>query len=448
MRKNKILNIRGFVLPSVLAVSAVVTAMAGHIFLRSLNVSSRLIKETELWKLEYTSEKAISLAGYLISNGFVLCREKGWTGHPENQKCKWGTRTENDVEITPSRYGLSAASYKGDGSMVMQLEPQKNLGERMPVEIVFQLKNIELQPELVKLLGFIPNEVSPSDNDIFAVIITASTEYFVGQNVQLGMEMKKFQRQAAIRRPLGTPFLNITESPTCLYSCVTGMSDTINPQCRGPREIGAASTAGMSMQVKNLGPGPIYDLIYERTLSFNQLMYPGEPDRKKNFSGLAPGQDVLMPGESVTRTDSVECIQPVTVYLPSNESQVVTVNTPNGPIQISRDTLTQTFQRLFSYRYDVMVSRYNYPQYASNLTQFFQAYNPFDSSTYAPNTTNSKIEPNKSSGFISSVMTTGTSVRLESPPCDPSLSCCTGAEASCGGDQTPPSGNGDGGGGC
>lgn len=439
---------RGFaLLSSMIAVGLVVTVSA-FVLTRTLLVTSKIVNESELWRLELSSEKAIALGGYLVSNSFILCKETGWTGVPEERKCRWANRSEHGVNIDPSRYYLSNPDYNNNGELVMTLNVPDSLGRNYPTILTFQLVNLEEQTDLRKLIGFIPNEASPADDDVFVVHVTAKTEYYTATTSSLyGKGKKYFERQAGIRRPLGMPFLNVTESPTCLYSCVTGMSDTINPQCRGPREIGSAATAGMSLSLKNLGPGPIYNLVYQRTVAYNQIIYPGLAPQVQTFSALAPGQDVLMPGETIARTDTVTCVQPVTVYLPSADSQVATIQTPRGPVTLTRESLTQTFQSLFSYKYDVMVSRYNLSEYASNLDTFFKTYNPFDNKTYIANPTQSKIEPKKSSGVISSSMTSGTSIRLEPPPCDPTYSCCTGSEPIC--TQQPPIGDGgDGGGGC
>jgi hypothetical protein len=386
----------------VLAMGLSTVAVIGSYFAYNsvLQLEQMTHSESNSWEVDLINKKALTLAGYFVSNNLVLCREEGWRNNSTNKKCKWGGAYQpefNGKTISRSDFGIQdkTDNYDGDGFLVMEVVTP--LGkEDVTVELSFQLVNWENDPTVRNLIGEIPAGNALADADYFAVLVRAKSE-FIDQTGQEAVATT----MGFIRRPLANPMMTVTQSPRCDFSCVVGVSDNPFPECRGPREVPAISNSAVTMQIKNDGPGVIYRLAYARDTIYNPAFYPGETTRTDTVEMIGAKNnlqqpEVLMPGDSFTYVDSIPCLQPITVRRPPTySSQTVEVDGPGGTQTIRRETLTTTYEKVLSYFYNLNVARFTVDALGDNA--FLQSY-PEVPLQYQRKV-NSVIEPRKTGGF-------------------------------------------------
>jgi hypothetical protein len=222
------------------------------------------------------------------------------------------------------------------------------------------------------------------------VLAEASTEYRDARG-----DMKTLSTSGGIRRPLGTPLLDLWTSPICHFSCQSSLVESPTPDCRGPQIVKRSDEgAPTQLRLNNLGPGAIVDLAYHRVVLYDRLFYPslaGQPQTSR--VPMLDGKDILMPGESVQITDTFHCRTP----------EVFQVSDPTADAT-TRETENQVYLNTFRYAYSISPARFD-PEDArfadpTGRPAFLKQYNPFDERTYRKNPTLSSLEPKKAGGTL------------------------------------------------
>ena len=100
---------------AVLLLSSMVSvSVLGTIYVTEKSMSSFLSdfsQTMEEWEKHLVMQSAQALAGYLVSNNLILCREGGWRG--KKSKCQWNTQNGKNpkdfylLKETDSSEGLS-----------------------------------------------------------------------------------------------------------------------------------------------------------------------------------------------------------------------------------------------------------------------------------------------------------------------------------------------------
>lgn len=254
------------------------------------------------------AEKAISLGGYLVANNFILCRKGGWRGLV--QKCRWGGQLFMSENIAASVYKLELQEpEKGRLIFAADIDPQGVSNK--PVKLSFYLESDGL---IKTLVGDVSPEARSVDKDNQYVYLEAQADYLDSKG-----RSKTFNLTQVIRRPLGTPGIKLPNSPQCPAVCVASISEGPNPECRGPQEVPQQGQAAADIQVTNYGPGPIYSLKYNKTISFDPDYFPGRAPEISTID-MMTNDEVLMPGNSVTFSDSYPCVQPVSTTVTTSSS--------------------------------------------------------------------------------------------------------------------------------
>lgn len=393
------------------------------------NLLSERFTEMSETEARYANDRAITLAGYLVSNNLVVCRDGGFA-RESGRKCTWAGDLHKPKAISPSAFELKKGTpdrqdLRLDLALSKDLTGNSEGGPKLKVTLSFRLVNWSTEPKLLDFVGRIPNENAVSDDDWFMVLAEAATEYRDAQG-----QMKTLKTSGGIRRPLGTPLLDLWTSPICHFSCQSSLVESPTPDCRGP-QIVKRSDEGAPAELKlgNLGPGAIVDLAYHRVVLYDRLFYPslaGVP--QINRVAMLGGKEILMPGENLSHIDTFTCRTPE-VFQASNTSDGTT-----------RETENQVYLNTFRYAYSISPSRFDPedPSFSDTTRRpaFLRQYNPFDPRTFRPNPTQSSLEPKKAGGTLTGL--DSNLIRL--PPIEPPV--------------TPPEivggdggGDGDGGGG-
>lgn len=391
IRNNRGAGLLMFV-SAICVVSVVTTALISESGLNLFRNSQTAVQE---WETNVGNQKALALGGYLIAHNLVLCREQGWDDLSKTKHCRWGGEFHNP-RIDMSKYGITDLDYKDDN---LVLEITNNEEQRVyTTNLTFSLVDWSKDDAFRALVGNIPIWNELSDDDRFVVFMSASTDLKVSES-----EIRKITKSGAIRRPIGTPNLQLranTGKESCIFECTVGDVLTPNPECRGPLEAppeGADTTIGV--RVANLGPGAIYRLKYERKTSYNHEVYPNKPDEKAGIEVLGTAE-VFMPGEKLDVEVSRKCYSPQRVTQTQVVNNNVSVESTGGVGSTTTTTSSSTsvsvvssFKRLSSESFEIYPSRFD-PALILD-PNFLKKYNPYNEATYSKNETLSMIEPKR-----------------------------------------------------
>ncbi len=288
-----------------------------------VNDESRINKEIDLKVLEYL-DKSLSLASYFITNNLVLCRDldEGSWPTPIRTQCIWGgekySLNEDGQTVSLDFYGMSEASEGNDYSL--KIPPGHSIftnRDEYSIKITFKIKDFKTDTSLRRIIGTKNPEFEYLDQDNKVILITANAQY---KNKIIGT------KKSLIRRPFTTPILSVENTSACNLVCTPGQSHNPNKECRsrndvprsfttvqkrnGTEEIDSAveGEKHITLTVKNQGPGALYKLIYFKKIQFNKENYPEEEDTIESVDMFTNGENILMPGKTITYEDKIPCL--------------------------------------------------------------------------------------------------------------------------------------------
>ncbi len=370
----------------VVMLSAFAAISIGGLLAVGLNAIRLSADERGEWVYRHANRGAKNLAAYLISNNLILCREGGWTGFGANQRCRWGGH-KHTPELFPKDFNLSNQRYGANGELVFDYAFESG-GVSTKTDLKFQLVDWDKSEELRHLLGEIPVEHSIVDDDWTFVHFRASTA-------------RPFQspyfRQGAMRRPVGWPVVSANSLVgLCSLQCAAATSQNPSPICAGPQVAPPGLTITFHFTIRNLGPGPIYQLTFEREFQPYKNYFA-----KKTFAPVEVdfmgGEEVIMPGEEFTVTDGgVPCPRVSGLVIsPADQASDPTVNCAGcgGGGGLTLRTRGAHLIEVAKVNYRLSVTRYTPESYFE--TDFLDSYNPHDPSTFTPNPSLSRVEPRK-----------------------------------------------------
>lgn len=291
-------------------------ALAGAFMAIVLNRGSAqlgdAVSEKSRQNARETAEKAVALGGFLVANNLVLCREDGWSGL--SRKCRWGgdlvsPAVDKSVYYLEQQEG-SDQPLTFNAKIDFEVDPLKAAGgvklsdSKSPVKISFDLIN---DSKIKNLVGEVSASAKPVDQDHYFVAITAQVPYLDVKGNQ-----NNFDKTSLLRRPMGTPFLGLPESPQCPAVCSTAVSEGPHPECRGPQDVADGNVGSVFITVTNYGPGPIYRLNYKKTVAYDKQYFPDLKPVVSTVNAMAT-QEVLMPGQSMSVSDVFPCVKPKTI---------------------------------------------------------------------------------------------------------------------------------------
>lgn len=366
----------------VLGTAGLVSSVA--VMQMGLDISQLSSREVTYWHAQHANQRALTLGGYFVVNNLVACRQAGW-GAAALTKCRWGGdlrdstaeslgQASGSPSIAKSEFPIIDEGVK-DGAYYIKI---RSKFDQVSTEttLIYDIVDWSTNQQMRELIGMIPNSASSADDDMMMVLLRASTPYRAVD----GEQLTDLVTTTGIRRPLGTPVLDVMGSPFCNFSCQAGVTEDPNPDCRSSQTVREGTRASVPLRVLNLGPGIIYDLAYEKLVRFNDVYYGNKPDLREAVN-IMTGKSFMLPGTTIEHVDVMECPNPSSFQVRNlaSESDRVTQNT--------------SYETIFNYGYELNIARYG-PQPNWNT------YDPFNKATYTPNQTLSKIEPKKSSGIL------------------------------------------------
>ena len=358
-----------------LILSLMVSAgVLGTIYITQKITSSFLSEqsqEMEDFEKHLVTQSAQALAGYLVANNLVMCREDGWTG--KQSKCRWSTAEDAD---NISNFNLS---HEEDSNEGLSYESKYSIeGIEKTYTVSFTLVDWR-DTSIENLIGEIPEYICRDATKMSIIKDAECPEYSslsssdrTNQPCQRGgakvsntrceyiravdgdhwivlvkVEVpftdtvsglnRKHIALSGIRRPLSfVIFQSITSGKKCSLSCNVGAVVNFVPDCRSdtvPSEDKIYSgLASKITTIKNEGPGSIYKLSILKTtldLTDNSLALDVTPDIIKGS-----GKEVLFPGETLKVEHFYEC--PIIV----RDEVVYRVGEVDGVSNTVRNTMT------------------------------------------------------------------------------------------------------------
>lgn len=393
---------RGFGLVGALASTAIVGLLGVGILYMAQGISTRNVIEHSQIDAQYANDRALTIAGYLVSNNLVLCREpqSGNVG-----KCSWGGQLHKPNAFEESEFNLEngrtdeQGSYHAVAVMDAYEVGFRDSNRKIKTDLKFTLtnfgKDINPQSQSMNLIGKIPGYAAAYDDDWWIVIVEAKTAYL---EVKLKDEdnpegedssVKHLISLGGIRRPLASPILEVSGSAMCNFSCKTENTLALRPDCRGRQLVlPEDKEIKLALTLLNFGPGALYRADYDKTVVYSSDFYPtkaGQPLRSI-MKALNSDDEPLMPMQKkVDLTDTFECESPE--IFQANQTSSVD---------------NQQFMSLFTYRYDITVSRFDLSQEAfrvkTSRDTFLKNFDAFNPATYTPTSSKSYLEPRKAGG--------------------------------------------------
>ena len=314
MRK-KIGNETGSVVVGAMIVLGVVTVGYFQVGNYLVKRQRALKSESNDWEAKYSLQSALALTTYMVSKNIIICRnrstESGWLDGYAGD-CRWGgnlTQVSATDVIQAKDYGVKASLSPNNKLRIKFPKGHKMMAApEISVELEFKVLDMYSSVGLRKMVGKIPDHLRTPvliDDDTKLVEVHAQV-YRYGEIVQT--------QSYYMRRPVSVPELSVSSFGSCALSCASGMSANPNPECRGGSDSPPEQKAQITMTVKNLGPGVLYQLKYKKVIKYNPSTYPGVANSVGSADIFGSGSmDVILPGATVSYVDEIPCIAPVAV---------------------------------------------------------------------------------------------------------------------------------------
>lgn len=178
-------------------------------------------------------------------------------------------------------------------------EDKPNVISRYPGKVKFYLVDLNDNESLRSVVGKNSEEVKNIDNDYF--VVKVDLELTLGNEDKSSNVVKG---AAVFKRPLAIPQLTVLDS-SCISLCNASKGEHPYPACRGPFTIDVNTKTDVIAVTENLGPGALYDLDYNRSVTFKKEV-KGVADVADSLVDV-PISDYLAAGNKIEWVDQVEC---------------------------------------------------------------------------------------------------------------------------------------------
>jgi hypothetical protein len=271
-------------------------------------------------KVEVNAEvsKVLAIAGFLVSNGIVACKEPGWESGGAPKTCRYEGGKRRDADFKLSTFGLSNPRNKAGGKpiLIFDLDPQTIVSKSSTIRVTaasltFELVDATKEENLKALLGERSRVLEAIDKDNHLVVATTALTYT--------KEKREYTTSgsAAFKRPIAMTRVSVSTGSACAGRCNSSVSQNPYPSCRGPQTVSDEAVVEIIGTTTNLGPGLLYDLAYEKSLCLKNNLSDviganGENCSKQSLSARdatirIPIQDYLAPDKSIRWTDTAPC---------------------------------------------------------------------------------------------------------------------------------------------
>ena len=290
-------NEKGMALGMAIFFMAAVGAGTFYVVKHMEKTTEDSVREIKDVRARVESKKVFSVAGFVISNNLVLCKSGKWNDGVVPNQCRWfGTKSESNYKAED--FGLKNLRYeKNKLTFDLDTKTQKAIS-RFPGTITFELVDVNKFENIKKVVGEIPAENRLIDNDHY--IVKASLLLKIPD----GKATQSLTTAAVFKRPMAIPNVTILSS-SCLSQCNAFRGEHSSPSCRGPFSIDINTTTDIVALTENEGPGVLYNLDYERKVSYVKAVKGVTAPANQKIE--VPISDFLDAGKKVEWVDKVSC---------------------------------------------------------------------------------------------------------------------------------------------
>ncbi len=399
------LDISGNMMVAAMAASFVV-ASSTVLLSKTLRVTKANVNRIDAMMAQLANEQAKVVGGYLVSNGLVLCRQTGWNiensnklktqvarrSIPADAKCIWvgdlnGIETNNEKgqqpHISPkeaymiTEYGLKNQRYERARTDDGKLSNRRELAFDIELKVNGEVVKSDLRFDLVsfenksgrEIFGYEPGDSMSYDYDSYVVMMKVITEKSKA-SLENGGKSEEMISVSGIRRPVAISKVNVVNAPACNYSCYTGKTTRGKASCRGTKVIldPLKDSAKMEVKFQNYGPGPLYGVMYQKLVHYNNTndeielnddefinVFQKHEEQTQESIGVlltSKGQD------SITLDDTIFCRTP-------NFSMVQNTTTVEG----SSDRIEYSFGEMVKTQEPLAEVKYSLTPYPAGLIE-------------------------------------------------------------------------------
>lgn len=260
--------------------------------------------------------RLFALGSYLVSNNFILCKQSGWEGLDvaPNGCIFQGERNEivngNVTTVSADTFGLNQLertspeaplSFELDMEKFRQGRSVKTQEVTVSATISFELVDTYQNELYEQLAGKIDDSERSVNMDHYMILQSVTITLDALGNRE---NIEKITRKVGIRRPISIPKL-VTRGSACAAECLPALSEGAHVSCRGPQTIDTQAESEVQITIKNLGPGVLYDLAYQKDVSYTN----GSPRERSGKFDAINDKNFIFPDVAVDAVDSVNCLR-------------------------------------------------------------------------------------------------------------------------------------------
>lgn len=297
-------NDRGMVaIISSIVVLGIVVGMSMNVFNSTTLFNKIKFEEAKDAHLEVVKDKLTKMAGFLVSQNIILCKQSEWGGQP-GETCKWNNfPVSGSKPYLPEDFYLTNKGLDSSNHLVFDLNVNQvlKLSSASSESIQGELSKLKFYLKSSKDLGVdAVGELDNSGDSEFLVVVEGELKYkFLGKN-----KTQKFI--SAYRRPVPITIVTSHGNATCSQRCDVSLTQNPNRQCRSISYLDKDTATQVQMVTKNLGPGVLYDIEYDKKVSINNNFSQSTSIEESNQVQIPVG-NMLLPRETRTWGDVVSC---------------------------------------------------------------------------------------------------------------------------------------------
>lgn len=250
-----------------MAVITLGAALAVSMYVLRVSTTAQL-SSADIIKVQHLvpyKEKISRIGGFLIASNLIICKSDSWSNGAAKETCAWsGQNVAGGNTYKASDLGLLNEQMDGDNYLKYDLDLQYMFGQQSFMTGKNSSIRFKLLPtsEIKTSLGQQSSQQQTMDQDKFLIQMIISLEYI---NSKGKAQLSEFK--SIFKRPIAIPKIKLTSS-SCVSKCDVSISENPNPSCRSPQYNDPQTMTVVNGYIKNLGPGSLYKLGYERTMNY------------------------------------------------------------------------------------------------------------------------------------------------------------------------------------
>ena len=302
---------RGSILMAIIVVFSVVSGGVLYLYKGRDLAQKQLIKRNKDIKVHLVEEVMGQMAGFLLSNSLIVCKESSWADGAAAGTCRWNDKNEasSTTLYSPNDFSLINKGLNSKGKLRLEVSDAKGFFKDFVRDGLLTGKNTWLEFDLRKArdisveLGKMGEKSKKFNPDDHFVVVEGNIEHkFKG-------EKRGTRFTQILRRPQGIPKIQARNKGACIERCDVSLGENPYPACRSVHYRDLQSLIQIEADVINMGPGVIYDMSLNRFVRFGeQNTHLGGKKSEKKVIKVVSG-DFIIPGEKRPFSDTFPCLR-------------------------------------------------------------------------------------------------------------------------------------------